>query len=151
MANNLSSESAQEQSALVTVFATGNAGLIAVAKSILEDAGIPNFAKGEGLQNLFGIGVVGTGFNPVVGPVQIQVPRDCEEDAKGLLEGLEVDHSNSASKYMRLYIVVGISIGVAIGVAMGDNGWGVVAGAALGVLIVGALRIKKRTLRANIW
>ena len=73
---------------LVTVFETGNAALVAVAKSILEDAGIIFSVKGDGLQSLFGFGVMGTGFNPVVGPVQIQVPPNHEAAAAGLLRDL---------------------------------------------------------------
>ena len=73
---------------LVTVFETGSAALVAVAKSILEDAGILYSVKGDGLQSLFGFGVMGTGFNPVVGPVQIQVPPNNERDATELLRDL---------------------------------------------------------------
>ena len=76
---------------LVTVLATGNGAVITVAKSVLEDAGIPCSVKGEGLQSLFGFGIMGTGFNPVVGPIQIQVPSDYERDATALLQGIEDD------------------------------------------------------------
>lgn len=96
-ADDLPSELVQDHSDLITVFMAGNAGLIALAKSILEGAGIPYFAKGEGLQSLFGLGGLGTGFNPLVGPVQIQVPRDCEKAAVGLLVDLEGENSDDVS------------------------------------------------------
>ncbi|KKM11226.1 hypothetical protein SY88_09815 [Clostridiales bacterium PH28_bin88] len=73
---------------LVTVLATGDPALIAIAKSILECAGIKYFAKGERLQDLFGYGRLGPGFNPLTGPVEIQVARDDEEAARDLLKGL---------------------------------------------------------------
>ncbi len=73
---------------LVTVFETGDPGIIMVVKSILEEAGIRYYAKGENLQNLFGAGTFGTGFNPLTGPVQIQVSRDDSEEALQLLEQL---------------------------------------------------------------
>jgi len=75
----------------VTVFATGNPALIALAKSILEDAGIVYFAKGEGLQDLFGAGRLGVGFNAVIGPVEMQVAGKYFEEARMLLQDLEED------------------------------------------------------------
>lgn len=74
---------------LVTVYTTGNAALIAIAKSILEDAGIPYFAKGEGLQDLFGAGRLGVGFNSAIGPVEIQVAGKNFEEARMLLQELD--------------------------------------------------------------
>ncbi len=74
---------------LVTVFAAGNPATIAVAKSILEDAGIRYFAKGENLQDLFTLGTFGTRFNPLMGPVQIQVAKDDAETARELLKDLK--------------------------------------------------------------
>ncbi|MCU0372727.1 MAG: DUF2007 domain-containing protein [Ignavibacteria bacterium] len=64
---------------LVTVFKSGNEALIALAKSILDEANIQYLIKNEGVQDLLGIGVFGTGFNPITGPVQIQVlPADAD-------------------------------------------------------------------------
>ena len=56
-----------------------------VAKSLLDDAGIHYFAKGEGVQDLFAGGRIGTGFNPGVGPIQLQVPAEDARTAKELL------------------------------------------------------------------
>ena len=72
----------------VTVLETGDAGLVAVAKSLLESADIQYFAKGEGVQDLFAGGRFGTGFNPFVGPVQLQVAAEDADDAKALLRDL---------------------------------------------------------------
>lgn len=74
---------------LVTVLETGDPGVIMVAKSILEAAGIRYYARGEGLQHLFGAGTFGPGFNPLIGPVCIQVPVANEEDALLLLKDIE--------------------------------------------------------------
>lgn len=74
---------------LVTVLATGDPALLAITKSILEGAGIKYFAKGERLQDLFGYGRLGPGFNPLTGPVKIQVACDDEETARELLKELE--------------------------------------------------------------
>lgn len=74
---------------LVTVFKSGHEGLIALAKSILDEAEIKYLVMNEGVQDLVGLGVFGTGFNPLTGPVQIKVLPDDEEQAKELLNGLE--------------------------------------------------------------
>ena len=59
---------------LVTVLETGDPALIAPVKSLLEDGGIPYFARGEGVQDLLGLGRFGTdGF---------QVDRGDEKDAR---------------------------------------------------------------------
>jgi hypothetical protein len=75
---------------LLTVLETADIGIIMVAKSILEEAGIRYLAKGEGLQHLFGAGVFGAGFNTLTGPVQIQVSKDDSATAIELLKDLEL-------------------------------------------------------------
>lgn len=70
---------------LVTVL-SGDMSVMMVAKSLLEDAGIKYFAKGEHLQNLFGAGRFGTGYSMIVGAVQLQVAKEDEEIAIALLE-----------------------------------------------------------------
>lgn len=72
----------------VTVLETSDPGLIAVAKSLLEEADIPWFAKGEALQDLFGGGRIGS-FNLVTGPIQLQVPADAADDARDVLKELQ--------------------------------------------------------------
>ncbi len=73
---------------LVTVLETGSQSLVAVAGSILDGAGIPYIARNDRLQNLFGWGSIGTGFNLVTGVIRIQVPPDREEEARALLTEL---------------------------------------------------------------
>lgn len=71
---------------LVPVYETGHDGVIAVVKSILDEAQIKYLAEGEGVQDLFGVGVIGTGFNPVTGPVVFKVLPEDEEYARELLK-----------------------------------------------------------------
>jgi hypothetical protein len=73
---------------LVTVFAAADAGVIALAKSLLEAEGIDFFVRGEGLQDLFGLGRL-MGFNPVPGAAQFCVRADDEPRARALLENLD--------------------------------------------------------------
>ena len=74
---------------LVTVFETGDPGLLAMAHSILDESEIPYLTQGEGVQDLFGLGRLGTGFSILTGPVHIQVERATEPEARSLLAGLE--------------------------------------------------------------
>jgi hypothetical protein len=76
----------EDKEKLVTIFTTGHEGVVALVKSILDEAKIEYIAKGEGIQDLFGIGVIGTGFNIVTGPVEFQVLEDNVEYAKELLK-----------------------------------------------------------------
>jgi antitoxin component YwqK of YwqJK toxin-antitoxin module len=73
----------------VTVYKTGDPAFIAFAKSILQSEGIQYYFKGEGIQDLFAGGRLGTGFNPAIGPVQIQVDEKDVEKAKELLKQIE--------------------------------------------------------------
>jgi hypothetical protein len=73
----------------VTVHETGDPAFIAFAKSVLESENIRYFFKGEGIQDLFAGGRLGTGFNPVIGPVQIQVDEKDAEKVKELLNQIE--------------------------------------------------------------
>ena len=79
---------------LVTVFKTGHEGIVAVVKSILDEAQIQYLAKGEGVQDLFGVGVLGTGFNPITGPVEFRVMPENAEYAKELLKDVKPSDSD---------------------------------------------------------
>ena len=71
----------------------GNAGSEAeylASMSALEAAEIPCIAKNAGVQSLFGVGSIGTGFNLLTGPIQIWVHRADLEEARQVLEGLRV-------------------------------------------------------------
>ncbi len=79
----------EDSEKLVTVLKSGHQGIIALAKSILDEAEIKYLVKGEHLQNLFGVGVMGTGFNPLTGPIEIQVLTGDAETAQELLKDIE--------------------------------------------------------------
>jgi hypothetical protein len=75
-----------------TVFATGDPVLLVTAKSLLGEAGIPYLTRGEGIQDLFGMGRLGTGYSILTGPVEIQVGARRAQEAADLLyeAGLEL-------------------------------------------------------------
>jgi hypothetical protein len=75
--------------ALVSILATGDAGVIAIAKSLLESEGIDCFVRGDGLQDLFGLGRV-TGFSFAMGPAEFWVREDDAVRARELLIDLTV-------------------------------------------------------------
>lgn len=84
-----------EEDPWVTIYQTGDQGQIAFIKSLFEDAGIPLLVKGEGVQDLFGMGRLGTGYNFITGPVQIQVPSSKLAEAQDLLGSMETELGHS--------------------------------------------------------
>lgn len=73
---------------LATALESSDPGEIMIVKSLLEEAGIRYYAKGEGIQHLFGGGTFGTGFNPLTGPIQIQVSKDDFAEVLELLKDM---------------------------------------------------------------
>jgi hypothetical protein len=71
-----------------TVYATGDPALLALAKSLLEDADIEYFTKGEEIQDLIGGGRLG-GLNYVTGPVEFLVAAGNAPTARELLAHLD--------------------------------------------------------------
>lgn len=87
-----------ERMPTVTVFSSGDSGLIAMAKSLLGAVGIPFLIKNEGLQDLFVLGRTGCGYNPIIGPTQIEVREGDEEDATTVLHDLEEVHRDEETE-----------------------------------------------------
>jgi Putative prokaryotic signal transducing protein len=74
---------------LVTIYTAVNASLVPVIESVLRGAGIQFLLKSERVQDLFGWGRIGLGYNAIVGPVQVQVTTDDQEAAQELLKEIE--------------------------------------------------------------
>jgi hypothetical protein len=72
---------------LVKALVTGDAGLIAVARSLLDAEGIEYLLRGDGLQDLFGFGRL-TSFNYLVGPAEFWVRAEDAQRARELLKDL---------------------------------------------------------------
>jgi hypothetical protein len=72
---------------LVKVLATGDAGLIGIARSLLDAEGVEYLLRGDGLQDLFGLGRV-TGFSYAMGPAEFWVRAEDAERARELLKDL---------------------------------------------------------------
>ncbi len=74
-----------------TVFATGDPVLLMTATSLLDAAGIPYFTRGEGTQDLLGLGRLGTGFSILAGPMEIRVGARRSQEAADLLREAEIE------------------------------------------------------------
>ena len=74
---------------LVTVVRAGDPASIAVAKSVLQSAGIDFVTKNEFVQDLFGWGRFPSGTNLVMGPIELQVREEDAQDALELLKGID--------------------------------------------------------------
>ena len=75
---------------------SGDPMFVEVVASALSEAGIDSMKKGDLVQNLFGAGQVGVGFNLVTGPVELHVDRGDLERARQLLDELAEQPSESA-------------------------------------------------------
>jgi hypothetical protein len=73
---------------LTTVFRTADFGLVAIVKSVLENAGIDYFVRGETLRNVLGWGVPGVYG---VGPAEFQVREEDAAQAMIILSQLNED------------------------------------------------------------
>ncbi len=120
----------------VTVYETGDPAFIAFAKSILQSEGIRYYFKGEGIQDLFAGGRLGTGYNPAIGPVQIQVDEKDADKAKDLLRQIDEDEFERSEKDVEYshgeqvedrtpkgHTLRALSIGVLIGVVISVIGF----------------------------
>ncbi|MFN2570037.1 MAG: putative signal transducing protein [Gemmatimonadales bacterium] len=70
---------------------SGDPVLIAVAKAALDAAQIRYVVDGEGLQDLIGVGRFPAGYNPITGPVRIQVTAEDADRAREALAGIGDD------------------------------------------------------------
>ena len=75
----------------VTVFVPQNESEHLAAQAILKAEDINFVSKNVTVQNLFGAGIIGTGFNILTGPIEIQVAEADAANAQLLLEEYFVD------------------------------------------------------------
>jgi len=76
---------------LVTVLSTSDAAMVAVAKSVLDGAGIDYVVRGERYMNVMGWGGPGV-FNSALGEAEFQVREADAPDASRLLARLKQSH-----------------------------------------------------------
>jgi hypothetical protein len=76
-----------EPADLVTILATGDSGMMAIARSLLQSAQIPFVVMNEAAQDVIGIGRI-VGYNPITGPMQLLVRAPDAADAELILQDL---------------------------------------------------------------
>ncbi|HEX9984582.1 MAG TPA: DUF2007 domain-containing protein [Thermoanaerobaculia bacterium] len=81
--------------ALVKVYECGNAALIPLLESVLDNAGIEYMTKGQPIQNLFGWGSFGSNQNFAIGPVEFYVREEFAEEARAVLETFATPDADS--------------------------------------------------------
>jgi hypothetical protein len=74
---------------LVALVRTGDLNELAFAEAVLTDADIPFVKKGESVQDLFALGRVGMGFNPITGPIVLLVSEEHAAEAAKLIKESE--------------------------------------------------------------
>jgi hypothetical protein len=75
---------------LVAVLETGDPGEIAFVESLLMEAGIEYVKQGDRVQDLFGIGRLGAGFNVLTGPLRFLVAEENLAAARELIQAMPV-------------------------------------------------------------
>ena len=70
---------------LVAVFASNDVALFALAKAALEQSGIRYVTESEGIQDLFGVGRMFSGYNSITGPPRIRVAQENAARAQEVL------------------------------------------------------------------
>lgn len=73
----------------IKVLETGDKPLITITKSVLTDADVEYFVKGEDLQDIIGLGSFGIGYNFAAGPMELYVHEEDAEAVKMLIDELE--------------------------------------------------------------
>jgi putative signal transducing protein len=72
----------------VRVMELPDPGALAIAKSLLQEAGVDFFIKNEETQALFGWGQLGTGYNVIIGPPVVMVDSSRVDEVRDLLAPL---------------------------------------------------------------
>ncbi len=90
--------SPREENPWVTLLSSADSGELAVIKSLLEESEIPYFVRGEGVQDLMGIGRITGGYNLLTGPMELQVPKQDAEAARELLADFLTQRESDTSK-----------------------------------------------------
>ena len=71
---------------LVTIHKAANETELSILSSLLENADIQFYVKNSKVQDLFGWGRFGTGYNLVTGPMILQVEKKNFSKARGIVE-----------------------------------------------------------------
>ena len=76
---------------MVPVMHVSEPNLLPIIESLLEAEGIAHYIHGANVQDLFGAGRIGAGFNVIAGQPTLYVDSSRVEEAKQLLEAAQDD------------------------------------------------------------
>lgn len=100
---------------LIAIYESGSPGRLAVAKSLLEAAGISYIVQNELIQDLCGYGRMWTGYNYIFGTVKIRVKPEDANHAQDLLSDMPSSEPPKLRKRLR-YLAIVLAAGSALGV-----------------------------------
>ncbi len=84
----------EDENDLLTVYEPGSEAEYVVLASIFEEQKIPFSQKNQAVQNLFGHGSAHSGFNPITGPIKIQVKRRNYDKAHQIINDYKLNLKN---------------------------------------------------------
>lgn len=73
---------------LITIF-SGDESQALVAQTLLDSQNVKYSVKNELIQGIEGLGAIGTGYNPIFGPIEIQVLEEDVDKTKELLKNFK--------------------------------------------------------------
>lgn len=94
-------DSESEALSFEPVLSIGDPGALVVAQSVLRGAGVEFVVRGDGVQDLFGAGRLGFGFNPLTGPAVLAVASRDVDRARELLSELVDEGPSEDGESMR--------------------------------------------------
>lgn len=98
------------QSEEVVVLMTGDRASLALAKSLLDSAGLRYAVDSDVAQDLFGWGVLGSAYNFVTGPARVMVHRNDEEVAREILSEIPQCASPSRPLWLKVWVWIVLSL-----------------------------------------
>lgn len=79
----------EDNSKTVVLYRPANEAEFLVIGSMLDDREIPYMSRNKNIQNLFGAGSLGTGFNVITGEITILVNENDFEEASEVIRQFE--------------------------------------------------------------
>ena len=106
-------KTSEQRESPVTVFRGGETGLIALARSVLDAAGIRYYVRGDMIQDFFRLGRIGPcGYNFIVGPVRIMVAAEDAGFAREVLADLSPISSAPVLPVLRYIAILSLASSV---------------------------------------
>src|SRR5690349_3633994 len=103
------------ESDLVTIYSGGDQSAIALARCLLDDAGVKYAVRHDNVSDLFRLGRLG-GFNVFTGPVLINVRHEDEDAARSILGDIHISRQR-IPLIVRVLALLNLTVALAFFVA----------------------------------